>query len=162
MSERLKIVLALFVSALTPALCFAVYSLQHDGSGALFAISVFSLVVFLINLAHAVLLGLPYLYVLKYFNLVNFWTSIIGGFLVGILPISLWLASEFHHVATTYSLVCHPTAHGCEMVDEVTHGPVTLAGCLGLLIRNTRCGVYGAIGGLAAWAVWRFVPSKAK
>lgn len=168
MSERLKIILALFVSALTPVLCFAVwvttlFLLEYLRSGVLRSpdgLLVVCFFAFLIALAHALLLGLPYFYVLKIRNRVKWWTSTIGGFLVGFLPVTC-LIFVFQSGRCSFS-IGQNTERGHAMADMVTDGQSKLTDCFGLLSSSAIFGVYGAIGGVAAWAIWRFVPSKAK
>lgn len=166
MAEPFKIVLALLASALAPVLCVFVYfavgyflDYQRRGSvGSLNGMEVLCFFAFLIALAHAVLLGLPYFTILKKRNQVRWWTSLIGGFLVGFLPLTLWLVFTFQSGGSSFSSGSD-SAHGDAMVAD---GHLTLADWLGLLSSGAMFGVLGALGGLAAWAVWRFVPSKAK
>ena len=52
--------------------------------------------------------------------------------------------------------------HGYEIAEVAQDGHVTFACWLDLLSSSVPSGVLGAIAGIAAWLVWRFVPSKAK
>ena len=54
------------------------------------------------------------------------------------------------------------TVHGYEIAEVAQDGHVTFACWLDLLSSSVPSGVLGAIAGIAAWLVWRFVPSKAK
>lgn len=169
MSERLKIILALFVSALTPPLCFAawvtvLFLLEYLRSGILGTpggLPYYLFFAFLIALAHAVLLGLPYFYILRIRNRVQWWTSTVGGLCIGCIPVSLLTLALYQNLGTGLKHG-QSAAHDYGMVEMVTEGHLTPAAWLSVLNIGAAFGTLGAIAGLAAWAVWRFVPSKAK
>jgi hypothetical protein len=121
-------VFAFFIAIVLPGLVLGLVSLS---AGEFFAVTV-------VSCMHAVLLGLPLYLVLNKFNLVNIYTSSIGGFLVASIPIGVlsW-PSERTEMKTSSS----DSSYGQTMIDGIpteagwlqySHGVLYFA-CIGLV-----------------------------
>ena len=98
-----------------------------------------------------VFLGLPVFLLLLWRRAIRWWSALIAGFVLGCLPIAIgtWPARN-PELQTT-------AAHwdGEKMVNTMIDGVPTLAGWIRYLEVTALFGGFGAVGGLAFWAVWR-------
>ena len=110
--EGVTVILALVAAVIVPALFIAM-----DGY------------VIFVALAHAIFIGLPVFVICRWCGWTQWWVSIVGGFMIGILPVSI--------------LVLHTANAGLSSDD------IYFMGVFGLM---------GMAGGFSAWLVWKFFP----
>lgn len=86
----------------------------------------FASLVFLVALAHGLVLGVPLYLLARWLGWVNIATAVLGGFLVGAVPIGLYLGLDVDRTLT--------------MADWLAFGAVLI-----------MYGAFGALGGFAFW-----------
>lgn len=121
-SARYAVFCALLTAPMASALAVCIYN-GFDGGIRLF------LIPFIYALLPTFILGLPFYWLCKGNGWTQWWVSIIGGFLIGSIPLSL-IALSF--------------GPGDDPVFFFT----------GIFL---PLGALGAIGGFSAWCVWRFM-----
>jgi len=159
----LRISLALFVAGAIPATVVAVPVLADQlhyfsGKTAHFAATAAInswLISFFVALAHAIILGLPTYLFLRRLHLTNWWVSPIFGFIIGSVP------SAIFTWPLTHSPVGYTAWDGKAMVDYVVNGVPTKAGWIQYFQSVCGVGLLGMLSGLAAWAVWYWLPRTA-
>ena len=162
-----KIMLALASAVAAPALAFVAITLLIFGiifvksivfdhqelvaSEVLDAIN--TVIVFAISFGMAALviaagcvgvMGLPTSIIGWWFGLIRWWTSVIVGFFLGCLPIALLM---FPRKGSSSSV---------QGVPLVIDGAFTSAGWVDFAQKISIMGLFGAVGGLAFWLVWRY------
>lgn len=150
MTGVLKYAVALIGSALGAATIFTFCLVQPWGlTPALHAPPMAQLVnlfllVFVVAIAHAFLLGLPVGLLIKKFDLVSARSAALGGFLIGALPLTLWLA-----------LTPPPSYSSSGGVVTAIDGVCTAEGWWEILRGSGLNGAAGLVGGLCALVIWR-------
>jgi hypothetical protein len=99
---------------------------------------------FIVGLLHSTIMGLPAYFLVKRRGLINWWISLICGFVVGCLPMAL----------ITLPLSSPGVGFIADGVPMVVNGVATTAGWLSYLGGVLGAGCLGMAGGLAAWVVW--------
>jgi hypothetical protein len=119
---------ALFAAGLAPAVVFCLACIAIDPAGFAGWFGIAFPVALLASLAHALLLGLPAVLALKSRNALRWWTIILAGFAIGLLPslVTLLLRGELLQRVWWWQL-----------------RPLLELGGL------------GAVGALAFWLIWR-------
>lgn len=107
----------------------------------------FSVMVLMVSTAFVVFLGVPAFLLLRWKQLVHWWSAIAGGFLLAALPMALfaWPMRYSHLKGSAVINGVHT------MIDGVP----TVAGWLQYAVGIVMFGALGAIGGLCFWLVWR-------
>ena len=104
-----------------------------------------------ISAAYVIVLGIPTFLLLRWRNLVRWWTTISGGFLLGAVPVAVisWPLrySELRSSATI------------DGVQTIINGVPTLAGWLQYLEGLSFMGACGVIGATAFWLIRRRSPN---
>jgi len=127
--RKLRVPLAIFASAVMPAIVYVILRIltdyQHTDLNILISTWI---LVFVIAMAHAVCLGLPSYLVLKRFNLTQWWISLIFGFLIGAIPWALTTWPSYSEYGSNYMI--------------------------GWLKSVTSMGMCGMASGFTAWYTW--------
>jgi len=89
----------------------------------------FAIVAFVYALAHAVVLGPPAYFLARRFGRIEWWVALLAGAAAGILPIA------------------------------VVSFPWSSQDLASFELGSLFMGGFGAVSGLTAWAVWRFLPA---
>lgn len=140
MIRRVNILTALLLAALAPTLVVGFL-------GGFLPVFVSS--VFMVALAHALLLGLPLFLLLRSKSSLSGMKSVVAGFFVGAAGIAVFLWPLRHAGMMTNAWV------GSDRVQTVIDGIPTVSGWLEYLSAVSVFGLFGAIGGAAFWAVYR-------
>lgn len=109
-----------------------------------------AILVFVVAMAHAVVLGLPAALVLLRKGRESALTALVAGFLIGALPLGLFFALS--QPADFSSVGGVPTS---------VQGIRTASGWIGIVQTAATLGVLGAIGGLSAWLCWKLTRQNA-
>lgn len=157
MKNVYKYSLAFLAACVVPALCIVIpYGIDtlklNDGYGWL-RIQNFGLTALFISSCHVILLGVPLLMFMNVKKMVFWWSSILAGFVLGCIPMAFWTWPLRYADGTKYSRQWD----GEKMVDHIVDGVVTSAGWQAYIEAVAFIGVFGAIGGLAFWVVFRAV-----
>jgi hypothetical protein len=153
--NRVPFWLALLAAAVLPALLVvALYARgslsMGDGYGWIRTRN-FAVLVLLVSSGHVLVLGIPAFLALKHLKLIRWWSSIVVGFLLGSVPAGIFtwpLRSSNSNASASYW-------HGGKMVQTMVNGVPTTAGWIHYAESVAYLGMYGAIGGIAFWLVWR-------
>lgn len=140
---------AVFGAALAPALLLGavVFGGTLIGGGLYAGAAAFAVVTmaFIVALPHAAILGLPVMALFARFGWVNAITAVAAGFAIGSLPLGLitTLSHPTYRVVVNDLIVSSVEAEwtGQERITQLK-----LAGVAGL---------FGDLGGLSAWLMWR-------
>jgi hypothetical protein len=132
----------LALSALVPALAVGVLSSSLKPITAAFVIA----------LGHAVVLGVPAVALLWHRRLVNWFTALATGFVIGAVP---------------FGFISWPLSYGntnawIDHVQTIANGVPTAAGWIQYVRTLLTFGAFGALGGLACWLwlwIWRALPT---
>jgi len=158
----MRFIFALLLAALTPAILLVVPILidgiryfhgSHIGY-ALRAAFIVGQFAFMVALLHAILLGLPAFIVLQKFNVTFWWTSLIFGFLIGLIPFAIfsWPMGKAGSSYRAYD--------GTQIVDYVINGIPTRAGWISYIKNALEVGCIGMVSAFLSWLVWQFYPSS--
>jgi hypothetical protein len=109
---------------------------------------------FAIALAHAVLFGLPLFLVFRSKGWINITTCVVFGFAVGAVPDGV-LTWPMQHAGLYAS-------RSVDGVPTIINGVITAAEWVSYVKPVIYCGSYGALGGLAFWAVLIWSGSSGK
>lgn len=110
----------------------------------------FALLAFIVAFGHALLLGLPAALIFQKRGRDGILTAVAVGFLLGALPIGVLLA-----------LSGPPDFASVDRVPTAIRGVRTGAGWVSIIQASGALGLFGAVGGLSAWAVWRIAARRA-
>lgn len=107
------------------------------------------------TIAYMVAIGMPMFFLLLTKNWIRWWTCSVAGFCIGFLAYA-WPKWPLRGGPT------HSTSYldGDEWIDTMIAGVPTVAGWIEFVEGALLVGTFGAIGGLACWAVWRRIPSN--
>jgi hypothetical protein len=147
----LALLAAAVVPAMTAGLLSSIDQLGPSESKIKYMLSI-ALIAFLVALAHAIVLGLPTYFVLNKLHLMRWWISIICGFVIGTLPLTI------EYWRTTVSLVRPPMDEVNNGVYLVRNGVLTTAWWSQTILENSVFGIFGMLGAFSAWLVWRYFP----
>jgi hypothetical protein len=145
--EVLRVIAALLVAATASATVFVAADLvllplspdEADPAGFILQTVAFLWpVTFTVAFAHALVLGLPAYLLLRWRRLTAWWTSLIGGFVVGSLPYAVF--------ALPWGAPPEPSLVAAHIIPRFTW--LHYAGAVGGL------GALGMAGGIAAWLTW--------
>jgi hypothetical protein len=100
---------------------------------------------FFVALAHAVVLGIPAFLVLRWLGWTRWWASPLAGFAIGSLPYAILFSPLRGEAADFYQA-------GDKIL--VQNGVATLAGWIAYGETAGALGLFGLVGGLAAWLTW--------
>jgi hypothetical protein len=97
----------------------------------------------LVTYAHAIVLGLPVILILRHLHRFTRLTVVAATFLIGALPVALFTAySQITNRSGTF------TVNG---VAQQVDGRLTLAGWLSNIEGVLMCGAFGAVAGIFLW-----------
>lgn len=110
-----------------------------------------ALITFLVAMGHVFILGLPVFLLLNLNKWVNWWSSILSGFVLACTPVAIlsWPKHQPELETNTSQW------DGDRLVETMTDGVPTLDGWLYFVEHVSGFGLYGAAGGLAFWLVWK-------
>ena len=145
--------LAFAAACLAPSsLVLVPYAVSLAGSDDSFAwagFKTFATFVLATAVVYVVVLGVPAFLILRWRKAIRWWSSMLMGFALGCLPIAVDLWPEDD------SGVSSSHWDGEKMVATVVNGTATLAGWIQYGQSVAVFGLFGAVGGLAFWLVWR-------
>ena len=101
---------------------------------------------FVVSLAHAIVLGLPFFLIFRSVGRINALTSIVGGFFAGAIPIALFTWPFRPGNGSSYSF---------DNVPMIIDGTPTSAGWISYGQGVIYFGCFGALAGLVFWLVLR-------
>lgn len=102
---------------------------------------------FMVTALHVVLLGGPAYALLKWRNLVRWWSGVLAGFLLAVMPIAIFTwPLRFAESGSSFS------ANGVQLMVD---GKPTAAGWLDFAEGILFFGIWGALSGLVFWLVLR-------
>jgi len=104
-----------------------------------------------VSAGHVLILGVPTFIVLKWRDVIRWWSSALSGFVLGCLPVGIWSWPLLYPELKTSS------SHwdGEKMVQTMIDGVPTVAGWISYTKGFLFMGAFGAMGGVAFWLVWR-------
>jgi hypothetical protein len=155
MKNKSRFVVAFLLSCVVPALVIIIpYAISNIGSNDEYGLTRtlnFSAITFAISGAHVLLLGLPFVYLLKRKGFIYWWSSIVAGFISGCIPIGVWTWP------LKYPELKSSSSHWVDgkMVQTMINGTPTLEGWFSYINGMLFMGAFGAIGGLVLWLVIR-------
>lgn len=142
-----QLFVALLAAAAVPAAIFMLFLfVVRDINWA-----VFTAIAFAIALLHALILGLPAFTALRRRGYTQWWLAVVGGFIVGLLPTTILV------ILTSLNQSPGSSSGGSAGMD-VVNGVTTPLGWFHAFGGACIAGVFGVSGGLAFWAVWRYLP----
>ena len=159
-----RVIIALLAAAAAPTVCVLLlglideYKHSYYGTNIGGALQFNLLIVFLtfsVALVYAVVGGLPAYFLARKLHLVNWWASIIGGFIIGAAPAAIFAWPIHNNKATDAWNRNHK-----EIIDYVINGTPTMAGWLHYVNIFCGMGLLGMLGGFTAWLVWQHLPSS--
>jgi hypothetical protein len=153
--SRVRFWLALLAVTVLPALIvIALYDrgsqTMGDGYGWIRTRN-FAILALLVSGGHVLVLGLPAFLSLKHLKMIRWWSSIVAGVLLGGGPAEIFtwpMRSSKSDASAGYW-------HAGKMVQTMVSGVPTAAGWIQYAESVGYLGMYGAIGGIAFWLVWR-------
>ncbi|RYY02074.1 MAG: hypothetical protein EOO53_15230 [Gammaproteobacteria bacterium] len=152
----MKLVVAFFLAAIIPALAIATWylygqfqSFEHDDPYIWVRTRNFFVMAFIVSSLYVFLLGTPTYYLLRYFNLVRWWSTLIAGFLLGAIPMAVltWPLKN-PEMKTNASF---------DGVQTMIDGLPTLAGWIQFI---EGVSFFGACGLAASLVFWLVAPNK--
>lgn len=157
MSNISKYFLAFLGAAVVPALAVvipsAVGSLSMGDNSGWLRIRNFGLLSLYVSTGHVLILGIPSFIVMHIKNVIYWWSSIFAGFILGCIPIGIWTwPLKYPELKTSSS-----HWDGEKMVQTMIDGVPTMAGWVSYMSGVSFMGLFGAIGGLSFWLIWRKV-----
>lgn len=137
-----RLVVAFVIAPAVPALLLAILGLLTSGSGVLAVL----LVACLATYAHAVVLGVPTVWLLARSKLFTLWHVVGAAFLVGALPFGAFTVYQ----ESTFPLGAGYTSNGVVLRDD---GHLTSAGLRSAVFDVLQCGFLGAATGFVWWLI---------
>ncbi|WKL56339.1 hypothetical protein Q1W73_11635 [Asticcacaulis sp. ZE23SCel15] len=140
MTMMQRILFAWLASALVPGLILSLYLIlmsgmtDYDWSNLIIVTIAISLIIFVVASLHILILGLPVFYRLEERGILNIWTASLSGLLIAGTP--AFIFTIFSETLSWWSI-----------------GGSIIFG-YGLM------GPFGLIGGISAWAAWRYTTPK--
>ena len=117
----------------------------------------FGLMALYISAGHVLVLGVPLFVVMYIKNIIYWWSSILVGFILGCIRVGIW-SWPLRYLELKSSSIHWD---GEKMVQTMIDGAPTLAGWVSYISSVSFMGLFGAIGGLSFWLIWRKVsPNK--
>lgn len=108
-------------------------------------------IIFIVSSLHVVILGIPAFIIGWYFKSIRSWTSIVASFIIGALPTAIFLwPLKYPQLQTTSS-----RWDGEKMVQTMIKGVPTVTGWIGWVSAFTVMGLFGVIGGITFWLIWK-------
>jgi hypothetical protein len=143
--------LALIAAALAPAIV-AGLSFAVLGASARFALR---LAAFALALAivHVLVLGVPAVLLLQRLQRINWASSVLAGFLIGVVPTAVWAWP----LRQAQRGVTASDWNGHALVATVVNGVPTWAGWMQYGRLVALAGAFGAVGGVAFWCARRLL-----
>lgn len=135
--DMAKATIAVLISPIFPSIVFTIYMYIRMTSNSStitiqegITISIYlGGIALIVMLIHALLFGLPLLFLGLYFNIIRWWSILIGAFIIGFMPCTVFL---------------HLESQKNVLVDH------------GLSVVNSIAGLFGCIGGITFWLLWRY------
>lgn len=100
---------------------------------------------FIVSSGHVLFLGMPAYLLVRRFSVVRFWSTIVGGFLLGSIPIAIFTWPLRYPLQKVSS-----TSNG---VQTMIDGVPTMAGWLEYIGAFSFFGVCGAVAAMVFWVV---------
>jgi hypothetical protein len=99
---------------------------------------------------YVLVLGVPVFLIMRWRQAIRWWSSIVAGFVVGLVPtaVSLWPGGN----EGPGNMKSH--SDGERIIHTMVDGVTTRAGWLQYVETVGMVGLLGALGGLASWVVW--------
>ena len=157
-----RTILALFGAAVAPSIISLIISsvgvipvllnggkIQQNGNWTPFIGLI--VIIFIVSSLHVIVLGVPTFIVGWYFKRIRWWTSIVASFIIGALPTAIFLwPLKYPQLQTTSS-----RWDGEKMVQTMIKGVPTVTGWTDWVSAFTVMGLFGVIGGITFWLIWR-------
>ena len=155
-----SLIFAFLAAILAPTLAITSYFAvgvgiaEYNGlaNGSEFRVGFLVLVVAIfISAGHVFILGLPSVLLLKKFNRLSLWPTMVLGFVSGCIPMAVWSwPYDYSEFKSGYSYW-----DGKAMVDAKINGVPTLIGWIDYSQGVGLMGAFGALAGLAFWLTYR-------